>query len=146
MTCWLLGLRGRRRHKRLIGVAPQPILARLYRAHDLMLWCMLARVPARMLVLRGIAASHLAIGHAHTQVNPGVTKLETLLAASRQRFNVVNLIKMRALRHCLATHALEGKTHSLQQSHERVSYLGPLTHQANSLLRGVNRGTSGLAG
>jgi hypothetical protein len=86
-------------HERLIGVAPQPVLFRLHRADDLMLWGVLTGVAAGVLVLRGVAATHLTVGHAHAEVNPGVTELETLLAAGRRRRDVANLIKVRAL-HC----------------------------------------------
>jgi len=82
---------------------------------------MLTRVPACVLVLRGIATPDLSIGHAHAQVNPNVTKLETLLAARRQRLNVMDLIKVCALRGWLTTYALEGKANGIQQSHNRVS-------------------------
>jgi hypothetical protein len=78
-----LGLPARFWHERLIGVAPQPVLLRLHRADDLMLWSVLAGVAAGVLVLRGVAATHLAVGHAHAQVNPGITKLQTLLTAGR---------------------------------------------------------------
>ena len=46
-----------------------------------MLGRMLAGVAAGVLILRGVAAPHLTIGHTHPQMNPGVTKLEALLAA-----------------------------------------------------------------
>jgi hypothetical protein len=54
-------------------------------------------------------------------MNPGVTKLETLLAARRRRLDIADLIKMCALHGWLATHALKGKANGFQQSHERVS-------------------------
>ena len=62
-----------------------------------MLGRVLAGVATGVLVLRGVAASHLTIGNTHPQMNPGVTKLEALLAARRQGRDVVDLIKVRAL-------------------------------------------------
>ena len=68
---------------------------RLHRANDLMLGRVLAGVAAGVLVLRGVAAPHLTIGHTHPQMDPGVTELEALLAARRRGRDVVDLIKVR---------------------------------------------------
>jgi hypothetical protein len=73
----------RRLHERFIGVAPQPIFTRLHGADDLMLWGVLTGVAAGVLVLRGVAAPDLTIGHAHPQVDPRVTELKTLLTTRR---------------------------------------------------------------
>jgi hypothetical protein len=48
-----------------------------------MLWGVLTGVAAGVLVLRGVAAPDLTIGHAHPQVDPRVTELKTLLTTRR---------------------------------------------------------------
>jgi hypothetical protein len=67
-----------------------------------MLGRVLPGVAASVPVLRGVAASHLPVGHAHAQVDPGITELNTLLATRRRRRDVMDLIKVRALRRGLA--------------------------------------------
>jgi hypothetical protein len=123
-----------------------------------MSWGVLAGVAAGVLVLRGVAASHLPIGHAHPQMDPGVTELDALLAARRRRRHVVDLIKVRALRRGLSAYALERKADGLQQSHGVLSspIVPPLVGRAipdarssclaNSLLRCASRRALGAAG
>jgi hypothetical protein len=65
----------------LIGVAPQPVLARLHRADDLVGGGVLVSVAASVLVLGRVAAQHLPVGHAHAQMDPGVPKVQARLAA-----------------------------------------------------------------
>jgi len=114
-------LRARNLQQCLVGVTPQPVLAGLERANDLVLRGVLAGMAARMLVLGGIATAHLAVSHAHSQMHPGVAQLETLLAARRQWRDVVDLIKVGALHRRLAAYALDRKPDGLQQSHGRFS-------------------------
>jgi hypothetical protein len=83
----------------------------------------LVGVATGVLVLRGVAAQHQAIRHAHPQVDPRVTQLKALLAAGRRGSDVMDLIKVRALRRGLSAYALESKANSLQQSHERLLLL-----------------------
>jgi hypothetical protein len=92
-----------------------------------MLWGVLARVPAGVLVLRGVAAQHQAVRQAHPQVHPGISLIKTRLAAGRLRLDVVNLIKVRAPRCGLSAYPLESRADSLQQSHERLLLFGPLS-------------------
>ena len=63
----------------LVLVAPAPVLALLRGADDRMpdLRCVLAGV----LVLRGIAATHVPAGQADAQVDPAVARAEAVLAA-----------------------------------------------------------------
>lgn len=56
-------------------------------------------MAAGVLVLRGVAASDLTVGHAHPQVDPGIAEFKTLLAAGRRRRDIADLIKVSAL-HC----------------------------------------------
>jgi hypothetical protein len=88
-----------------------------------MLWGVLARVPAGVLVLRGVAAQHQAVRQAHPQVHPGISLIKTRLAAGRLRLDVVNLIKVRAPRCGLSAYPLESRADSLQQSNERLLLL-----------------------
>ncbi len=53
----------------------------------------------RVLVLRRIAAAHLAAYHALPQVNPSVSQFDALAAHSRGLFHMLNLIQVRALFH-----------------------------------------------
>jgi hypothetical protein len=130
-------------HECLVGIAPQPILARLQRANDLMLWGVLAGMPAGVLVLRRVAAPHLTIGHTHSQVNPGVAKIKTLLTTRREWRDVVDLIKVGALHRGLAAYPLEGKADALQQSHGRLLLSGPrVSHQQSPAWCCVSYGRS----
>jgi hypothetical protein len=132
-----------RLHECLVGIAPQPILARLQRANDLMLGGVLAGMPAGVLVLRGVAAPHLPIGHTHSQVNPGVAKIKTLLTTCREWRDVVDLIKVGARHRGLAAYPLEGKPDALQQSHGRLLLSGPrVSHQQSPAWCGVPYGRS----
>jgi len=75
-------------------------------------------------------STHLTIGHTHSQVNPGVAKIKTLLTTRREWRDVVDLIKVGALHRGLAAYPLEGKADALQQSHGRLLLSGPrVSHQ-----------------
>src|SRR5258706_3641206 len=67
--------------KRLIHVAPAPVLAGLEGLDDGMMG--LAGVPARVLVRGGVAASDFAAREAKPQVNPGASDAKALLAPIR---------------------------------------------------------------
>jgi hypothetical protein len=81
-------------HQDFIGEAPQPVLTGLEGTRDLV--PDLVRVPMGMPVLRGIAAPHLAAGHAHPKMHPRVTESDALRAALRAAHNVPYLAKVRA--------------------------------------------------
>jgi hypothetical protein len=49
-------------------------------------------------VLRGIAAAHVAVGHAQAQMHPAITEIQAFLAAGGVRADVANRIEMGALR------------------------------------------------
>src|SRR5678815_5451022 len=106
---------------------------------------MIMRVLAGVLVLRGVAASDLTIGHAHPQVHPGVAELQALLAPRRQRGDVTNLIKMRALHRRFSAYALQRRADRLQQSHGVVSCVGRFL-AANSLQPGGTAPSAWSAG
>jgi hypothetical protein len=78
--------------------------------------------------LRRVATRHLTIGLAHPQVHPGVSLIKTLLAARRQRLDVLDLIKVRALHRGHSTYALVRKADSFPQSRERLLLSGPLLY------------------
>src|SRR5260370_32853292 len=69
-------LRGDCARDDLMYVAPDPVFARLDRAHHRM--AAVLKMFGGVLVLRRIAATHLPAGHAHAQVNPGVTDLDAV--------------------------------------------------------------------
>ena len=75
-----------------IDKTPAPILPRLDRLHDRML-C-LVEMLGGMLVLRRIAAAHVAAATAETQMDPGVAHFEAFLAAMGSRPDVAHLIEM----------------------------------------------------
>jgi hypothetical protein len=81
----------------LIDIAPAPAFTGLNRLHDRVLHGV--EVLCRVLVLRRIAAAHLAAYHALPQVNPSVSQFDALAALSRGRFHVLDLIQVRALLH-----------------------------------------------
>ncbi len=65
--------------RHLIDVAPTPLFSGLGRAgHGMVL---LACVPARVLVGRGVTTADATAGHAHSKVNPGTSDSKALLAA-----------------------------------------------------------------
>ena len=106
---------------------------------------LLARVPAGVLVGGGVAAHDEAVGHAHPQVDPGISLIKTCLATGRLRLDVKNLIKMRALARLLSTYPLERKADVLQQSHKR-RLLSRSAFLPNSLLRALRLVHAGPAG
>jgi hypothetical protein len=81
----------------LIYIAPAPAFARLDRFHDRVFHSV--EVLCCVLVLRRIAAAHLAAYQALPQVNPSVSQFDALAANSRWRLYMFNLIQVRALFH-----------------------------------------------
>ena len=84
-------------------------------------------MAAGVFVLRGVAASHLTVGHAHPQVDPGIAEFKTLLAAGRRPRDIADLIKVCALQCRLAAYPLNCRANGLQQSHGRCLLSGPLS-------------------
>jgi len=73
-----------------IHIAPPPFFAALRRLNDgVMGGC---KVSTRMLVLRRIAATHMAAFKAHAQMHPLVAGLEATLAAFRSRLDGFDVI------------------------------------------------------
>jgi hypothetical protein len=103
-------------------------------------------VAAGVFVLRRVAAPHLSIGHAHAQVDPGITQLDASLTASGGRRNILDLIKVQALPSWLSADPLEGKANGLQQSHAPVSCLDRSLFSDHSLLPGAVVRTPAPAG
>lgn len=62
-----------------------------------------------MFIFRRIAASDMTAGQTHSQVNPGIARLLTLLAAVRSWRNILSLIKM-----CACWHEFHLKSFSLR--------------------------------
>jgi hypothetical protein len=75
-----------------VDVAPSPVFARLERANNRVL--SLLEVLCGVFIFGGIAAADMAAGLAEPQVHPGVTHLETLLAAAGVGRYVVYLVKV----------------------------------------------------
>jgi hypothetical protein len=91
--------RGYRARDHVIDVAPDPVFSRLDRPHHGMAGVL--KVFGGVFVLRRIAAAYVSAGHAHAQVNPGVTKLDALFADMCARARDLNLIQVLAfLCHC----------------------------------------------
>jgi hypothetical protein len=78
----------------LIDVAPKPVFTRLDGFHDRVLRG--AKMLGGVLVLRGIAAAHVAADLAKPQVHPSVAHFDALLADMNLGFEVANLIGVRA--------------------------------------------------
>src|SRR5215208_927567 len=83
----------------LVDVAPDPVLARLRRPRDRV--PVVARVPARVPVRRGVAAPDLPAARAHPQVHPAAADREALLAAVDRlgEGRDADLIEVRAVGH-----------------------------------------------
>jgi hypothetical protein len=52
----------------------------------------------RVFVLRRVAATDVAADQAQPQVNPGIARLQAVLATVRARLDLANLIDMQTLR------------------------------------------------
>src|SRR5580698_9715586 len=74
----------------LVDVAPAPIFSGLDRAHDRMTFGV--EVGCGMTVLGRIAAANLAALQAHAEMDPGVSDLETFLAALGMRLHMLDMI------------------------------------------------------
>ena len=70
-------------HDVLVHEAPDPTLARLNGPGQGMLGAV--KMFGRVLVLRGVAAAHVAAFHTEAQVHPRIAALEALLAAAPVR-------------------------------------------------------------
>ena len=57
----------------------------------------------RVLVLRGIATTDVATGHAQSQVNPRVAAFQAFFATLRSRFHISDLVGVRTLAHILTS-------------------------------------------
>jgi hypothetical protein len=55
-----------------------------------------------VLVFRRIATTHMAADHAQTQMNPGVADFQAVLTSACMRFDVSNLIDVRAFVHSIS--------------------------------------------
>jgi hypothetical protein len=81
----------------LVYKTPAPIFAWLDRSHDGMIGCM--EVFGCVLVLRRIAATHMATDHAQAKMNPGVADFQAVLTSASMRFDVLDLTGVRAFFH-----------------------------------------------
>src|SRR5208282_4277245 len=82
-----------------IDIAPAPAFAGFDGLHDRVLRGV--EVLRRMLVLRGVAAAHIAAGQAESQMNPSVAQFEAFGASGALRLHVSNLAHMGAFFHRL---------------------------------------------
>jgi hypothetical protein len=104
-------------HCHRVGETPEPPFAGLQRADDLVIGRVLVRVPRSMPILGGIATADLSAGHAHAQMNPGVTKRKTLLTALGTAADIAYLVQMRACRCSAAAATLQRSPRARHQSH-----------------------------
>src|SRR5262249_44482128 len=81
----------------LVDETPSPVFAGLQRTHDGMLGAM--KMLGGVLVLRGVAASHVPALHAQPQMDPGVAHLQALFGALGVRRYFVNMALMLASVH-----------------------------------------------
>jgi hypothetical protein len=82
--------------REVVQVAEIPILTRFEGPDDRM--AARAEVLRGMPILRAVAATDVAAALAHSQVHPLVARLQAFLAAVAARFDVENLVEVRALR------------------------------------------------
>jgi hypothetical protein len=84
------------REEGFIHIAPPPILARLKRAHDRMLGVM--EMFGGVLILRRVAAAHVATAETLPQMYPGIAHLQTFFAAFPAGLHVTNFFYVRTSR------------------------------------------------
>jgi hypothetical protein len=77
----------------LIEVAPHPTLSRFYRLYDGVLGGV--KMLGRMLVFRGIAASHVTAFAAKPQVHPGIARFQAFFATVSVWPDVPYMVQMR---------------------------------------------------
>src|SRR5215813_13955253 len=85
-----------RLEKLLIYITPSPIFAGFERLDDGM-FCRL-KVASRVSILRGVTTSNVTAGFAKTQVNPGISCFQAILATVGAGGHVPDLIDMPAIR------------------------------------------------
>lgn len=81
-----------------VNVTPPPVFSELERSHDGMSGR--AEVFGSVLILGGIATADVPTAQAQTKVHPPIALLQTLLTTSSARFDILDLIEMRAVGHC----------------------------------------------
>src|SRR6266536_2705154 len=86
---------GERFEHQVVDVTITPLLARLLRAND-GVTCGVVML-GRVLVLRRVAAPHVATGHAEPEVNPAITDAQAIFATGRTRLDGANLIEVRTI-------------------------------------------------
>jgi hypothetical protein len=79
----------------LVDITPAPVLPWLEGLDNRMV----GRVEmlCGMLILRGIAAADMPAFQADTQVNPAISRLQTILTLLRARRDIVYMVKMHTL-------------------------------------------------
>jgi hypothetical protein len=75
-----------------VDVAPAPAFPWFYGAHDGVLG--LVEVFGGVFSFRGVAAADVSAGEAHAQMNPAVTGLEALFAATGMWKHILNLVEV----------------------------------------------------
>ena len=76
----------------MIDITPAPVLSTLGRAHH---WVVgLNEMPGRVLILGGVAAADLSADETHSEVDPGVARLEAFFTAAGVGLNFLNLVEV----------------------------------------------------
>jgi hypothetical protein len=83
-------------HHKFVHVTPAPAFARLDRLHDGMLASV--KMFGGMFIFGGIAASHVAANEAHAQMDPRVSRLQTILATVCARLHFFDFFQVRTFR------------------------------------------------
>jgi hypothetical protein len=79
-------------HHNLVDVAPHPVFARLKGLHERV--ARAVEVLGGVLVLRGVAAPHVAADETFAQVDPRVSHLQAFLTTIPAGCDVVDLVEM----------------------------------------------------
>src|SRR5580692_11203033 len=104
-----------------VDVAPAPVLSRLDRLDDRVLAAMI--VLGRVLVLRGIAAAHMAADQAHPQMHPRISRFQTILASVGAGLYVFDFLDVRTGFHHCHDHLL-----SAERQYSLVPYSAKSPH------------------
>jgi hypothetical protein len=84
--------------KDFVGVTPAPVLSRLKRLNDGMM--RLAKMPSGVLVLGGVATSHVAAAQTEPEMNPGVAHLQAFFAPRAAGMDLLDFTKVSAICVC----------------------------------------------
>jgi hypothetical protein len=84
--------------KDFVGVTPAPVLTRLKGLNDGMM--RRTKMPSGVLVLGGVAASHVAAAQTEPEMNPRVAHLQAFFATRAAGMHLPNLVQVSAISFC----------------------------------------------